>query len=175
MEQRNRPAWFCALLVGVALLVGGSGCSGRRDEPTIPGGVMSWPAKGTLTSVFGPRAGTHHDGIDIAASIGTPVRAAAGGWVRFSGTLSGYGNVVILEHRHGLRTIYAHNQKNLVAAGGAVRRGKVIAVLGRTGRTTGPNLHFEVRRNSRPEDPLSFLSPHPGSNLATGLANRQGG
>ncbi len=171
MGWSARPVgWIVAGLLSVASV----GCSGRRGEPTGTDGLMDWPARGPVTSLFGPRGTAHHDGIDIAAGVGTPVRAAAGGWVRYAGQLSGYGNVVILEHRFGLRTIYAHNQRNLVAAGESVKRGKVIALLGRTGRATGPNLHFEVRRESRPEDPLGFLGEHPASSVAASLVKRQG-
>jgi len=77
--------------------------------------------------------------------------------VIFSGLLRGYGNTVILEHRGGVTTVYAHNRDNLVETGAKVQRGEVIATVGRSGKTTGPNLHFEVRRSKVAEDPLAFL------------------
>jgi murein DD-endopeptidase MepM/ murein hydrolase activator NlpD len=98
-----------------------------------------------------------HDGIDISAPEGAPVRAAADGRVIYSDVLRGYGYVVIIEHGKGLTTVYAHNKKNAVRVGTQVERGSVIAAVGRTGKTTGPNLHFEVRRNNTARDPIRFL------------------
>jgi murein DD-endopeptidase MepM/ murein hydrolase activator NlpD len=119
--------------------------------------VFSWPTLGEITSSFGQRGPKHHDGIDISAPEGAPIRAAAPGTVVFSGILRGYGNVIIIEHPYGLNTVYAHNQKNLVALGTRVPRGSVIALLGQTGRTSGPNLHFEVRRGKVARDPMRYL------------------
>jgi len=98
-----------------------------------------------------------HDGIDIAAPEGTPVRCSAPGVVLYSGVLRGYGRVVIVGHDYGLSSVYAHNREIFVAAGARVRRGSVIASVGRTGRVTGPNLHFEIRRENVALDPLRFL------------------
>jgi len=121
-------------------------------------GVFIWPlANGTLTSTFGPRGQSFHDGIDIGAAPGTPVHAARDGNVIYSDALRGYGNVVIVEHDGGYATVYAHNEENLVHAGDRVRQGDAVARLGNTGRTSGPNLHFEVRKDNIARNPIYFL------------------
>ena len=126
-----------------------------RAEPA----PFLWPvAGGTMSSPFGPRDEGFHDGIDISAPTGTPVRAAQRGVVAYSGYRRGYGNVVVVQHAPGLSTLYGHNQTNWVRVGQAVRRGEVIASLGDTGRTTGPNLHFEVWIGSRLVDPLHYVA-----------------
>ena len=114
-------------------------------------------ADGVVTSAFGPRGGRFHDGIDIAAPVGTAIYAAAGGEVVFHGKLSGYGNVLVLRHGSGFSTVYAHNDRHYVRAGQRVRRGDRIAGVGRSGRVTGPNLHFEIRYDNEARDPLVFL------------------
>jgi len=122
------------------------------------GGRLIWPVKGRLTSGFGRRGSRMHDGIDVGAKQGTPIHAAASGTVVYSDhRLSGYGNLVILRHGNNLFTAYGHNQRNLVKKGQKVRAGDVIARVGQTGRASGPHLHFEVRRGSRPVDPLAYL------------------
>lgn len=135
----------------------------RRRPPTqrpIPADsqrLFSWPLRGQLTSEFGPRNGSFHDGIDIAAPLGTPVQAAATGRVVFSGTLRGYGKVVILKHENGFNTVYAHHSRNLVKTGASVQRGETIGTVGQTGRVSGPSLHFEVRSGRKARDPLHYL------------------
>ncbi|MCW5891513.1 MAG: peptidoglycan DD-metalloendopeptidase family protein [bacterium] len=135
----------------------------RDDRPPakeIPAGpkAFAWPVKGaTLASRFGPRGATHHDGIDLAAPVGTPVQAARAGRVLYSDRLRGYGNIVILEHEGGWATVYAHHQENLVQAGEVVRQGDVVGRVGETGQTTGPNLHFEIRKDNVARNPLFFL------------------
>ncbi len=121
--------------------------------------LFSWPLSGRLTSRFGPRNGSFHDGIDIAAPVGTPVRAAASGRVIFSDALRGYGNVVIVKHANGFTTVYAHHRRNLVKDGQIVRRGEIIGEVGETGRVTGPSLHFEVRSGKNARNPLHYLQP----------------
>ena len=113
--------------------------------------------EGDLTSGFGPRNGSFHDGIDIAAPRGTAVLAAADGQVLFSDVLRGYGNVVIVRHAGGYVTVYAHNQTNLVKEGQTVRRGDRLAEVGQSGRATGASLHFEVRKDNLARDPLHYL------------------
>jgi murein DD-endopeptidase MepM/ murein hydrolase activator NlpD len=103
------------------------------------------------------RNGVMHDGVDICAPTGTPVHAAADGVVIFSGRLRGYGNVVIIRHDDHYVTVYGHNSSNCVRDGNRVRRGEVVAWVGRTGRTTGDNLHFEVRRDNLARNPLYYL------------------
>jgi murein DD-endopeptidase MepM/ murein hydrolase activator NlpD len=120
-------------------------------------GLFAWPLAGEITSRFGPRNGSFHDGIDIAAAPGTPVLAAADGDVLFSDVLRGYGNVVIVRHRGGYITVYAHNRANDVKEGQVVRRGQRLAEVGQSGRATGPSLHFEVRKDNLARDPLRYL------------------
>jgi len=124
----------------------------------VPHGGLGWPVVGgTLSSGFGQRGQSVHDGIDISAPAGTPVLAAADGEVIYSDSLRGYGNVIILRHRGGYATVYAHNRTNDVRDGQRVRRGDVIGAVGDTGRTTGANLHFEVRKDNVARNPLHFL------------------
>lgn len=126
----------------------------------LPSGrvALRWPVPGPVTSRFGRRHGRPHDGIDIGAKEGTPVRAAAAGEVVYSDNrLSGYGHLIIVRHSHDMFTAYAHNQRNLVHKGQWVKRGDIIARVGHTGRATGPHLHFEVRRGPTPVDPLVYL------------------
>lgn len=132
----------------------------RPVPPELPAGAAAfrWPVtRGKVTSAFGPRGATHHDGIDISVAEGTPVRAARGGQVLYSDTLRGYGNLVILDHADGYATVYAHNRENRVATGARVQQGEIIAVVGRSGKTSGPNLHFEVRKDNVARNPLYFL------------------
>ncbi|MBI3796414.1 MAG: M23 family metallopeptidase [Deltaproteobacteria bacterium] len=119
--------------------------------------LFSWPVEGQITSMFGPRNGSFHDGLDIAAPRGTAVLAAADGQVIFSDVLRGYGNVVIVRHPGGYVTVYAHNQTNLVKEGQAVRRGEQLAEVGQSGRATGASVHFEVRKDNLARDPLHYL------------------
>lgn len=129
----------------------------RVDAGPKPDRSLSWPVEGVLFGRFGLRNGSPHDGVDLAAPEGTPIRAAADGAVLYAGVQRGYGNLVILRHEGGLITIYAHNQKNLVRDGDRVRVGEEIALVGRTGRASGPHCHFEVRQGTKPRDPLLFL------------------
>lgn len=131
---------------------------GTKPKPlTVATGSFSNPARGRLTSRFGWRWGRNHDGIDVAAKIGTPIYAADGGTVSFSGTQSGYGKVVIINHGNGLQTVYGHNSKNVVSKGDKVYKGQKIAEVGNTGRSTGPHVHFEVRKNGKAVNPLSYV------------------
>ncbi|MBU6282162.1 M23 family metallopeptidase [bacterium] len=157
----------CAILLAAGIA---SGC-GRATRPETPwvedtSSALAWPIEGPVSSTFGPRGKTHHDGIDIAVPRGTAVHAAAGGVVIFTGQLRGYGNTVILEHPSGLTTVYAHLAAIGPATGARVRRGETIGTVGETGRTTGPNLHFEVRRNRIARDPLAFLPERKGAVVA---------
>ncbi len=121
-----------------------------------------WPMKaGTLTSQFGPRRKHCHNGLDIAAPIGTPVRAAAGGRVIFSGRLRGYGNLIVVQHNSVYSTAYAHLKNRSVRKGKKVKRGAKLGTVGRSGQSTGPHLHFEVRVNGLPRDPMLYLPPPP--------------
>ena len=129
------------------------------DDVPLTGTVaLVWPLIGRKTSGYGPRGNRHHQGLDIAAPTGTPVHAAAGGRVAYSGNgMRGYGRVVVVKHQNDLSTVYAHNSKLLVRMGDSVGQGQTIARVGQTGRATGPHLHFEIRRRGVPEDPMRFL------------------
>lgn len=120
-------------------------------------GQMIWPVNGVLTSRFGPRWGRMHNGIDIAAPTGTAIKAAAAGYVFYAGWMGGYGNVVLIDHGGGLTTLYAHQSQIQTSVGQSVGQGTVIGRVGSTGQSTGPHLHFEVRTNGTPVDPLGFL------------------
>jgi murein DD-endopeptidase MepM/ murein hydrolase activator NlpD len=116
-----------------------------------------WPIRGKLTSNYGRRRGRMHEGIDVAARSGTPIRAAESGKVIHSGRLGGYGNVVIIKHQGSYRTVYAHASRLYVRKGDFVEKGQRIAAVGSTGRATGPHLHFEIRRGENPRNPVLYL------------------
>ena len=121
-------------------------------------GFLIWPVKGQLTSRFGNRSGRHHDGIDIGARRGTSIVAAAEGKVMFAGWgPTGYGLMIIIKHKNDLTTVYAHNSHIHVHKNQMVKKGQKIASVGSTGRSTGPHLHFEVRNDSLPMNPLNYL------------------
>ncbi|MFO0598590.1 MAG: M23 family metallopeptidase [Myxococcaceae bacterium] len=124
-------------------------------------GVLEWPLRGVLYARFGKKGKDPHDGIDLAAPAGQPVKTAASGSVLFAGEQKGYGLIVIVEHDDGLITLYAHNRDLRVKTGQKVRAGQVVATVGDSGKTSGPHLHFEVRREGVPVDPLDFLGPVP--------------
>jgi murein DD-endopeptidase MepM/ murein hydrolase activator NlpD len=121
------------------------------------------PAVGYFTSGFGVRRSPFggknkmHEGLDIANRPGTPIRAPADGTVVFADTKSGYGQTVVIDHGYGLETLYGHTRQILVHKGQKVRRGDVVALLGSTGRSTGPHVHYEVRVHGTPVDPLSYI------------------
>jgi murein DD-endopeptidase MepM/ murein hydrolase activator NlpD len=123
-----------------------------------------WPVRGWVTSRFGnrisPFAGTiqFHEGIDIAAEVGTPVVAPADGVVIKAGFEAGYGNVVELSHGYGLKTVFGHNSRLNVKPGQHVKRGDIISYSGNTGASTGPHLHYEVRVNGLPVNPIRYLN-----------------
>ncbi len=124
----------------------------------------TWPVRGWVTSPFGPRispfSGLHsfHEGIDIAAEVGTPVVAPADGVVVKAEFSPGYGNMVEISHGYGIKTVFAHNSRLNVKAGQQVKRGDVISYIGDTGASTGPHLHYEVRLNGLPVNPVKYLN-----------------
>lgn len=128
-----------------------------RSKPSL------WPVTGLLTSPFGYRRspfGTgyeFHRGVDIAAPRGTPVLATADGVVTFVGWLSSYGITIRIDHGHGVETLSAHLGKSTVEAGQRVNRGETIGLVGSTGRSTGPHLHYEVHIDGRPVNPRPYL------------------
>jgi len=117
-----------------------------------------WPVLGPVTSPFGWRWGRMHEGIDIAAPSGTPIAASAAGTVIYAGWLGGYGNVVVIDHGGGISTTYGHQSSLAVGNGSYVAQGQTIGYVGSTGHSTGPHVHFEVRLNGVPQDPLGYLS-----------------
>jgi murein DD-endopeptidase MepM/ murein hydrolase activator NlpD len=131
---------------------GGSTGSGT---PSAAG--LIWPVNGPVVSGFGMRWGRLHEGIDIAAGMGTPIWAAADGTVIYAGWLGGYGNLVVLDHGDGLATAYAHASAILVGVGQHVSQGETVSLVGSTGNSSGPHLHFEVRINGSAVDPLLYL------------------
>jgi len=120
-------------------------------------------AKGFISSYFGERADpfdgleAFHKGVDFAGSVGSPVTAVAAGVVTWAGERTGYGKLVEINHGDGFTTRYGHNERTLVSVGQTVKRGESVALMGSTGRSTGPHVHFEVLRNGRQVDPLSFI------------------
>jgi murein DD-endopeptidase MepM/ murein hydrolase activator NlpD len=117
---------------------------------------LIWPVSGPVTSPFGWRWGRMHEGIDIAAGYGAPIAASASGVVIYAGWMGGYGNLVIIDHGGGLATAYAH-QSSFAVGGGPVSQGQTIGYVGCTGHCFGSHLHFEVRINGSPVDPLGYL------------------
>jgi len=129
--------------------------SGSSGSGASTSGLI-WPVNGPITSGFGWRWGRMHEGIDIGAPCGTPIHAAASGTVIYSGWADGYGNFVVIDHGNGLATAYGH-QSAIYVSGGAVSQGQAIGAVGSTGHSTGCHLHFEVRVNGNPVDPLGYL------------------
>lgn len=123
-----------------------------------------WPTRGWVTSHFGNRMSPFsgivkfHEGIDIAAQTGTPIMAPADGVVIKAGFVTGYGNLLELSHGYGIKTAFAHNSRLNVKAGQRVKRGDVIAYVGDTGSSTGPHLHYEVRMNGLPVNPVRYMN-----------------
>jgi murein DD-endopeptidase MepM/ murein hydrolase activator NlpD len=131
--------------------------------PTLPAGPirggsgeMIWPVNGTVSSPFGMRWGRLHAGIDISVPSGTPIRAAQSGSIALAAPTGGYGNYTCIEHGGGLSTCYAH-QSSFAKTSGSVSQGEVIGYVGCTGSCFGDHLHFEVRVNGQPTDPLGYL------------------
>ena len=116
-----------------------------------------WPVNGPVTSGFGMRWGRMHEGIDIGVGYGTPILAAAAGRVVYAGWMSGYGNLVAIDHGGGISTAYGHQSSIAVSVGQIVAQGEPIGYVGCTGHCFGPHLHFEVRINGAPVDPLGYL------------------
>jgi murein DD-endopeptidase MepM/ murein hydrolase activator NlpD len=125
------------------------------STPSVSG--LIWPVSGPVTSGFGWRWGRMHEGIDIGAGSGTPIVATAAGTVIYSGWMSGYGNLVVIDHGGGLATAYAHQSSIASGVGQYVSQGQVIGYVGCTGHCYGSHLHFEVRVNGAPVDPLGYL------------------
>lgn len=121
-------------------------------------GTFLYPSRGGISSRFGMRWGRMHTGVDIAATYGSPVEASDGGKVVFAGWESGYGKLIKIDHGNGFVTYYGHLSSILVKVGQKVAKGDVIGKVGTTGRVTGPHLHFEVRKNGVPQNPLKYIN-----------------
>jgi murein DD-endopeptidase MepM/ murein hydrolase activator NlpD len=130
--------------------------AGQPDATPSSAGLI-WPVDGPVTSPFGWRWGRMHQGIDIGVPSGTPIHAAASGTVIYCGWEEGYGNFVVLDNGGDLATAYAHQSSIAVTCGQHVNQGDVIGYAGSTGHSLGPHLHFEVRINGNPVDPLGYL------------------
>jgi len=136
-----------------------SGGMGRRGPKTGYGKMdFLWPLEGKISKLFEDGERQRHQGIDITAPLGTPIKASNTGKVVYSGnTIKGYGNLIILRHSEEYVTVYAHNEVNLVEEGMWVEKGKIIGKVGKTGRASGPHLHFEIRIDNKAVDPLLYL------------------
>ncbi|HKY64058.1 MAG TPA: M23 family metallopeptidase [bacterium] len=147
-RPRPRPPWTFADFVVQDL-----------DFPFLP---SIWPTQGSVTSDYGMRLSPihrekkFHGGLDIAAPVGSPIFATADAVVSFSGYQGGYGRVLILDHGLGLATLYAHASKVFAKKGDRVRQGQIIAAVGKSGDTTGPHLHYEVRVQGLSQDPRPY-------------------
>lgn len=151
--RRRQVAGQCPCRTKEAVTVRKRGSSAARPP------LFTWPVRGTVTRGFKQNGKHRHDGIDIAARRGTPIQVVADGKVIYSDWgPGGYGRLVIVRHKADMVTVYAHNYRNLVRVGQAVRRGDPIATVGKSGRATGYHLHFEVRRKTVPVPPANYLS-----------------
>jgi murein DD-endopeptidase MepM/ murein hydrolase activator NlpD len=184
LEKENRVVLRQGLKRGVKLYLpfeANPDFGTATDGDRVPAALASvksvkaefrWPTQGRLTSGFGKRLRkkrtTMHEGIDIAAPIGTPVVAARSGHVIYAGNrISGYGNLVIVRHADSFSTIYAHLTKIHVKKGQYVSRGAMLGTVGRTGRARGAHLHFEIRDGQTPVDPALFLPGQLADNTVT--------
>ena len=136
-----------------------AGIVGTESAP----GTLSWPVSGTITSPFGYRQNPFgggmefHQGLDIAAPMGTTITAASSGTVIQAGWFGGYGNYIVIDHGGGMSTGYGHCSQIFVSVGQKVQKGQAIGAVGSTGASTGPHVHFEVRINGKPVDPAAYL------------------
>lgn len=141
-----------------AVRASGSGGGGGSAGPIRRGaGGLIWPVNGPVSSPFGMRWGRLHAGVDIPVAIGTPVRASQSGRVIIAGPTGGYGNYLCIAHGGSMSTCYAHNNSIGVSQGQSVKQGQIVAESGNTGNSTGPHMHFEVRINGSPVDPMGYL------------------
>ena len=163
MLKERQAARAAAAAVAAAAAAQSSGGQGASDNWVQGTGQLGWPVSGEITSPYGYRVhpiwGTtiYHSGIDIGVDEGTPVHAADGGVVVWSGWMGGYGYAVVIDHGNGLSTLYGHNSELAVDEGQSVAKGQVISYAGSTGNSTGPHVHFEVRVNGDPVDPMGYL------------------
>jgi len=166
VELRALPERELARVAGAAH--NGFAAEVRERRPVSPAsagapGALSWPVTGQITSPFGwrrsPFGGSpeFHQGLDIAANMGTTIIAPASGTVISAGWYGGYGNYVLIDHGGGMATGYGHLSQIFVSVGQQIQKGQAIGAVGSTGASTGPHLHFEVRINGKPVDPAAYL------------------
>lgn len=159
--------WFCSGFKPVAVTnpvqaaePAASGCehtvSVYRHDTSCEGFLN--PSQGILTSSFGERWGRLHNGIDIGADYDADILAADDGIVTYAASMSGYGNYIVIDHKNGFETAYAHCASLLVSEGDLVKKGQLIARVGSTGNSTGPHLHFEVKMNGEFQNPLDYVT-----------------
>ena len=155
VTQANSLSESSRLTVGQKLVIP------NVRNSSVSSRFFMWPINGLITSQFGMRTiggrRDYHTGIDIDGNTGDSIRAVESGKVTFSGYINGYGKTIIIEHSGGYSSVYAHNSSNLVSEGQNVKKGEVIARLGATGNVTGSHLHFEIRENGKPVNPLIYL------------------
>jgi murein DD-endopeptidase MepM/ murein hydrolase activator NlpD len=156
-EYLHEAAGLSAASASLAARIQGSSGSYSPSDSTPSAAGLIWPVSGPVTSPFGMRWGRMHEGIDIGVPFGTPIHAAASGRVIYAGWMSGYGNLVAIDHGRGLSTAYGHQSQLAVSVGQTVSQGQVIGYVGCTGHCFGPHLHFEVRINGTPVDPMGYL------------------
>jgi murein DD-endopeptidase MepM/ murein hydrolase activator NlpD len=154
-QQENQILAESNALTGVITGSSGSG---------VGTGDMMWPVNGPVVSPYGyrihPILGYRklHTGMDFAVGYGTPIHASDSGTVIYATWMGGYGNVIIVDHGRGISSLYAHQSSLAVGTGTRVTRGQVIGYVGSTGFSTGPHLHFEIRVNGTPVDPMGYLN-----------------
>ncbi|NQT30158.1 MAG: peptidoglycan DD-metalloendopeptidase family protein [Candidatus Saganbacteria bacterium] len=135
----------------------------RQGTKVYGSGKMAWPLRGRITSRFGYRrhplwgGRSFHTGLDVAAKYGTPIKAADAGEVIFSGWWDGYGKAIVIDHGRKTTTVYGHMSRIYKRVGDIIAKGQTIGLVGSTGYSTGPHLHFEVRKNGKPVNPISYL------------------
>ena len=156
-DYLHEAAGLSAASAALAARIQGSSGSYSPPDSTPSAAGLIWPVNGPVTSPFGMRWGRMHEGIDIGVGYGTPIHAAASGRVIYAGWMSGYGNLVAIDHGRGLSTAYGHQSRIAVSNGQTVSQGQVIGYVGCTGHCFGPHLHFEVRINGTPVDPMGYL------------------
>ena len=156
--KREQAAVQARIQAAQASSAGSGGGGGASAGPIRRGsGGLIWPVNGPVSSPFGMRWGRLHAGIDIPVSVGTPVRASQSGNVIIAGVTGGYGNYICIAHGGAMSTCYAHNNSIGVSQGQSVKQGQIIGQSGNTGNSTGPHMHFEVRINGSPVDPMGYL------------------
>jgi len=156
-EFLHEVAGLSSASAALAARIHGSSGSYSPSDTTPSAAGLIWPVNGPVTSPFGMRWGRMHEGIDIGVGYGTPIHAAASGRVIYAGWMDGYGNLVAIDHGRGLSTAYGHQSRIAVSNGQTVSQGQVIGYVGCTGHCFGPHLHFEVRINGTPVDPMGYL------------------